>query len=264
MTVPALPIPGGYILLARKLLESELMNKPPHYLKLWVWMLLKAFWRDGDKFKRGQFLTTISEMQDVGIHRVGNMTRGRFTEDEVRSAYGYLANTGAIATAKATRGIIITICNYELYQNPKSYEPHTEPHGETAPNPTLKIKEGIKKEKPLPAKKQPVDFRLFSDWFVYAFEIAQGQPYIFEGAKDAKLLSSMLKAISCKELVAKACHFLTDQDRFPKTKAPSISFLKSKINDYPPHINGKAEEYRLLGIIPPEGVTLEEWRPWQN
>ena len=47
MTSSPANIPGGYVLIARKLLESELMDKPPHYLKLWVWMIGKAFWKDG-------------------------------------------------------------------------------------------------------------------------------------------------------------------------------------------------------------------------
>jgi hypothetical protein len=33
---PKATITGGYILLARKLLESEIMDKPPHFLKLWI------------------------------------------------------------------------------------------------------------------------------------------------------------------------------------------------------------------------------------
>jgi uncharacterized protein YneF (UPF0154 family) len=58
-------IEGGYILIARKIFESELMQKPPLYLKLWVWMLGRAMWKDGAKLKRGQFVTTIADMQEA-------------------------------------------------------------------------------------------------------------------------------------------------------------------------------------------------------
>jgi len=35
-------IPGGYILLSRKLIESEIFKKPPLYIKVWNYLLLKA------------------------------------------------------------------------------------------------------------------------------------------------------------------------------------------------------------------------------
>jgi len=43
----------------------------------------------------------------------------------------YLRKTGRIATRRTTRGMVITIVNYDYYQNPKSYENHTESHNET-------------------------------------------------------------------------------------------------------------------------------------
>ena len=39
-------INGGYILLARQTLHSEIMDKPPIYFKLWCWMLLKAAYQN--------------------------------------------------------------------------------------------------------------------------------------------------------------------------------------------------------------------------
>lgn len=112
---------GGYLLLARNIIHSEIFRKPPHYFKLWIWMLSKAFWKDGSMVKRGQLLTTIAEMQDVGLHRSGGRQQGRFTEDQVRSCYQYLKKKGAITTHKTTRGLIITIVNFEKYQTPGSY-----------------------------------------------------------------------------------------------------------------------------------------------
>lgn len=131
-------IPGGFILLSRQLLESEIFSKPPHYLKLWVWMLMKARWQDGNSLKRGQLLTCIAEMQDLGIHKIGNRDVGRFTADQVRSAYGFLVQSGAITVSKTTRGLIISIMKYDTYQTPESYEPHTVPNParDTGANPT--------------------------------------------------------------------------------------------------------------------------------
>lgn len=147
-------IDGGYILLARKIIESELMNKPPHYLKLWIWMLGKAFWRDGDQLKRGQLLTTIEEMRDAGGYYVGARRR-LLTRDEVRSCYEAFSKATMITTAKTTRGMVITILNYDLYQSVSSYESHGEPHAENTakatgtPRDRERRKKEEKKEKPL-------------------------------------------------------------------------------------------------------------------
>jgi hypothetical protein len=129
---PEATIPGGYILLSRKILESELMNKPPHFLKLWVWLLSKAFWKDGETLKRGQLLTSIDEMQDVGRYQVGGRMEGKLTIAEVRSAYGYFQKTGAILVSKSTRGMVISVCNFDTYQTPSNYEQHTLPNSTPA------------------------------------------------------------------------------------------------------------------------------------
>jgi hypothetical protein len=128
-------VPGGYILIARKLFESDLMNKPHLYIKLWVWMLHKANFKDRDKLKRGQLFTTIEEMRKVMGYRIGYRTVTP-TKDEIRSAYEAFTKATMITTAKTTRGMIITICNYEHYQNMKNYEAHNEPHNENTAKPT--------------------------------------------------------------------------------------------------------------------------------
>lgn len=118
------PIPGGYILVARKLFESEMMGKPPLYFKLWGWMLARAMWKDGDKLKRGQLVTSIAEMQQAMSYRIG-WRREVPTKDEIRSAYEAFVRAEMISTRKTTRGMVVTVLNYKLYQNPESYEAHT-------------------------------------------------------------------------------------------------------------------------------------------
>jgi hypothetical protein len=128
-------IPGGYVLKARKILESKIMNKPPLYSKLWDWMLLKANHVDGYKgLKRGQFFTKISDMQEAMSWYAGwrKITPSR---DEIRNCYEAFREATMITTAKTTRGFKITICNYDKYQNPENYEYHRETHNEKVTNP---------------------------------------------------------------------------------------------------------------------------------
>ncbi|MFZ2770075.1 MAG: hypothetical protein WAZ50_03040 [Minisyncoccia bacterium] len=293
-------IPGGYILLARKLLESELMNKPPHFLKLWVWMLSKAFWRDGYELKRGQLLTNIGEMQDVGRYKKGNQMVGRLTEDQVRSAYGYFAKTNMVSIAKPTRGMLITIINFDSYQTASNYETHTE--AKTGANPTakptrrtLQLTRNIIKNNPTatgethgetqsephsireeekafktscaspPSKRPPSgDHQTFIAWWSYSFERTQNKPYLSTG-KDFKPVKELLTAYGLKPLVIMACWFLTCQDVWLASKR-DITMFKSQINRIPgpKEREHNAESYRVAGIIPPEGTMFEDWHFWQQ
>jgi len=105
-------IEGGYIIVARKMFKSELMDKPPLYFKLWGWMFDRAMWKDGDKLKRGQFVTTIAEMRDAMSYKVG-YRKLTPTKDEIRSAYEAFAKATMITTTKTTRGMVISVFNCE-------------------------------------------------------------------------------------------------------------------------------------------------------
>lgn len=118
-------IPGGCVLLSRKALDSDLMDQSPLVVKLWVWILLKANWRDREQLKRGQLVTTIAEMQEAMSHYSG-WRKIVPTKDELRSAYGALSKATRIATRKTTRGMVITVINYGTYQDISAYASHTE------------------------------------------------------------------------------------------------------------------------------------------
>jgi uncharacterized protein YneF (UPF0154 family) len=118
-------IPGGYILFARKTLESEIMDKPPLYFKLWGWMLMQAKFKPQNGLCRGQFKTSIKEMQEAMAHHVG-YRKVTPTAKQIRGVYESLTKGSMIGATKVTGGLIITIFNYDKYQDPKSYEGHNE------------------------------------------------------------------------------------------------------------------------------------------
>ena len=141
---------NGYIILARKMMRF-LIDKPPLWSALWVWMLFKANFKDRDKLKRGQFVTTINEMREAMSYWAGNRKIVP-TKDQIRNVYGGFSKTTMITTSKTTRGMIITILNYDHYQNPKTFESHTESRAENRPTTTAiphDTKRSIKKEKGL-------------------------------------------------------------------------------------------------------------------
>jgi len=122
-------ISGGYILLARKLLNSEIMEKPLLFLKMWIWMLLQASFKDHGDLKRGQFFTSIEKMRNAFSYKIGYRIQ-RPTSKEIRTAYDFLTKGGMTVIMKVTHGVVITILNYDLYQDFLNYEGHNEGHSE--------------------------------------------------------------------------------------------------------------------------------------
>ncbi len=128
--------------MARRFSESELMSKPPLWIKLFVWMLLKANKTDGYKgLKIGQFRTNINEMRAAMTYYAGASPRTPSIK-QIRVIYESLTkgttegtakgltkgrakgtdNNAIIKITKVRGGMLISILNYEKYQEPKNYE----------------------------------------------------------------------------------------------------------------------------------------------
>jgi hypothetical protein len=152
-------IEGGYVLLARKITISEIMVKPPLYMKLWVWMLESANHKNGYRgLERGQFFTTKKDMQEAMSWMVG-YRKVTPTDKEIRNPYEWFLKGSMIVTKKVTHGTLITICNYDEYQDPKNYEGQNEGQNE---KPT-KVKGGAKyKQEPKEIKNNKKD--IYPDW----------------------------------------------------------------------------------------------------
>ena len=119
------PIRGGYYLKARCIDDSAIAHAPPHAREVFDYFLRKAFWKDGDPLKRGQLLTSYKTIQDDLRWYVGNRPV-RYKKHEIETAVKLLARTGAVTTARTTRGMIVTVCKYSFYQTQENYENHSE------------------------------------------------------------------------------------------------------------------------------------------
>jgi hypothetical protein len=120
------PIRAGYYLKARCIEQSDIAHAPPHAREVFDYFLRKAFWKDGDQLKRGQLLTNYKAIQDDLRWYVGNRPM-RYKRHEIETAVKLLARTGAVTTARTTRGMIVTVCKYSFYQSQENYENHSEP-----------------------------------------------------------------------------------------------------------------------------------------
>lgn len=112
------------------------MEAPPLHLKLFLWMIDKANFKDHGKIKRGQFITTINEMREAMAYKIG-YRKCTPTRDQIRNAYEAFTKATMITTMKTTRGMVINILNYELYQNIGNYETHSESHNDYPMKPTV-------------------------------------------------------------------------------------------------------------------------------
>ena len=135
-------IPNGYILLSRKIIESDIWDKPPLYIKVWLFILTQAQHKPYKKLKRGQLSTSIPEIIEACSWKVG-YRKEKPTKDQIFQIIDWLrkgnetvheADTKAtmITTTKATHGLLIDVDNYSFYQDPKNYESNDESDNEKA------------------------------------------------------------------------------------------------------------------------------------
>lgn len=119
------PIRGGYYLKARCIEQSDIAHAPPHVRELWDYFLRVAFWQDGDKLNRGQVLTCCPEIQEALHWKIG-WRKVRYSEAQIETGMKTLRKAGMITTRRTTRGVVVTVCNYERFQTPDNYDNRTE------------------------------------------------------------------------------------------------------------------------------------------
>lgn len=143
---------GGYILLSKDIENSDIWNKPPMYLKVWMYLLIHAQYSDYGNLKRGQLYTSIPEIQKACSYKVGYRTETP-SRKEIWGILEWLRNPheedtkgtrrgSMIETTKVTHGLIVTICNYNAYQDFKTYESNAEGNNERTMKRTRREQQG--------------------------------------------------------------------------------------------------------------------------
>ncbi len=115
-------IPEGCVLLARKIKQSDIWQaKPSWWLKVWVYILMQVNHKDNKLFKRGENFFTYEQIyNDCHLVCEGNDTKS------LDNLMRWLKSTTQITTRKTTRGFIISVCKYDLYQDMTNYKNDTE------------------------------------------------------------------------------------------------------------------------------------------
>jgi|GEM_PF-5486961 len=117
-------IEGGYFIIARHIFESDLWEKPPYFIKLWIFLIGQACHQErryrGFVLRRGQCFLTYGDLLEEASYYVG-ARKEKYTVGQMKHFMKFLRDTGRITTSKEPRGVVITILNYEKYQNPENY-----------------------------------------------------------------------------------------------------------------------------------------------
>ena len=140
---PAL-IQGGYVLVARQIIDSEIWQKPPLYLKVWIYLLTRAQYASYKGLEKGQLFVSIPELQKACAWKIGYRTELP-TKDQIFRILEWMRQVAVqttnattkltmIATTKATQGMLVDINNYGLYQEAQSYGRNTQSTDERSAN----------------------------------------------------------------------------------------------------------------------------------
>lgn len=133
----------GFILLARKLLDSEVWSWPSDFLRLWIWLLLSVNWRDeysrdfGDGLivRKGQILKS---MRAISREASGFGSRNHvvnWAPQTISNMLKKMEKAGMLTLESTRLGTLISISNmsYQAFSTYKS-TPSLTAHGQTTDN----------------------------------------------------------------------------------------------------------------------------------
>lgn len=119
---------SGYVMKPRDLRRHYVGQSPPHVREVYDWLVEQANHTEkmssGRMIKRGQCFRTYRDIME-GLAWFKGAQKLMYDSQTIETALKVLRRTGLITTSKTTRGMLVTICNYDIYQNPKSYINHT-------------------------------------------------------------------------------------------------------------------------------------------
>jgi hypothetical protein len=249
-------IKGGYILLSRKIIESKIFNKPPLYLKVWVYLITKAQHKQYNNLKRGQLWTSIPEIMEACSWYVG-YRKVIPTKSQIYTIIKWLRNPyegndetnnneTMIATTKATHGMLVNIVNYNVYQTPKNYEGNDESNGENLTKKLRKQQESDNINKN--DKNDKNDINIYSD------EIQEIHSYwksLLKDINNAQLTDTLKDTIKAKlkkwdkDKIIEAIKNYNEvlrADYFYDSEWTLINFIKQG-NGVPRFVSGLDERY---------------------
>lgn len=118
-------ISEGYTIESRGIRKSDISKAPPCVRETYRLLIREANSADnkygGHTIKRGQLFRDYKTIREDLSWFVG-YRKEMYSENQMKKAMKFLRDTGRITTTKQLGGVLITVCNYDYYQNPKNYQ----------------------------------------------------------------------------------------------------------------------------------------------
>ena len=116
-------IKGGFYLKARCIQDSEIAHCAPVVREIWDYLIKEANHADNARLniKRGQTFRRIADIQEALHWHVG-YRKMTYSNKQCEGAMKELRRLGMVVCTKGVRGMLITVCKYDTYQNFKNYE----------------------------------------------------------------------------------------------------------------------------------------------
>jgi hypothetical protein len=116
-------ITGGFYIKARCIQDAAISTQPPHVREIWDWLIKESNHAENNQFKRGQCMRSYKDIQDGLAWYVG-WRKMSYNKWQCENAMKWLTKENMITTQKTTRGLIISLVNYDKYQTVSHYESH--------------------------------------------------------------------------------------------------------------------------------------------
>lgn len=284
---------SGWIKLYRQILKSDIWDKPPLYLKIWVYLLLKAQHQDYKKLKQGQLITSIPEIQEAMSYMVGYRKQKPSRKqiwgaiEWLRNAHGYeipakgtmngTRREPMIETMKVMQGILVNITNYKVYQDLKNYEGNDEGANEQDAKEQRRERQGNNTNKNVKNDKNKEKYSCVFEEFWKAY------PRKIDKKRAFKVWNTRLKEkytpknmIFAAKNYAKYCKQNNTETRYIKHPSTFIGpeksfeeFIKPMAIEKPDHAWSHLPDYTGKGKIPkdeqkPKATAEKEITPSKN
>ncbi len=135
-------IKGGYILQPRIIKSSEVYHMSPCTREVGSLLLREVRYEDNGNLKRGQAFITIDQIRESLLWYVG-YRKEMYSRKSVEGSLKVLREKEMIVTTKVTHGMIITVCKYDYYQDPKNYEGNNEGEAKVTTKRQRRSKDGV-------------------------------------------------------------------------------------------------------------------------
>lgn len=120
----------GWVKVHRSFDQSEAAHFPPCTREVWFYLIRNVNHADNGEFKRGSGLFALEDIQDVLSWTVGYRAE-KYSKPQLTKALRRLREARMIETAKATRGLFVTVSNYTKHQDRQNGEGNDESNEES-------------------------------------------------------------------------------------------------------------------------------------